>query len=150
MGRLRRLSRRAVRGARARPAGRVERRSWSLVVGFALIPPLLSHDVYSYVDYARLGALHGIDPYVHGPAAAPADPAFAARHLAPPPSAYGPLFTLASYPLAWLAPSSAVWVLKGTPGFRCSGLQRSARGWHRCAASTLCARQPSPPSTHWS
>ena len=46
------------------------------VLGFALAPPLLSHDVYSYVDYARLGVLHGIDPYVRGPAAAPADPAF--------------------------------------------------------------------------
>ena len=33
-----------------------------------LAPVLLSHDVYSYVDYARLGVVHGLDPYVHPPA----------------------------------------------------------------------------------
>ena len=30
-----------------------------LVAGFALAPVLLSHDVYSYVDYARLGDFSG-------------------------------------------------------------------------------------------
>jgi alpha-1,6-mannosyltransferase len=82
------------------------------VLGFALAPPLLSHDVYSYVDYARLGVLHGIDPYVRGPAAAPTDPAFAHVTWPHTPSAYGPLFTLASDPLAWLPVSAAVWALK--------------------------------------
>ena len=82
------------------------------VIGFALTPPLLSHDVYSYVDYARLGTLHGFDPYVHAPAAAPADPAFAHVTWPHTTSAYGPLFTLATYPLAWLPVSAAVWVLK--------------------------------------
>ncbi len=82
------------------------------VLGFALTPPLLSHDVYSYVDYARLGVLHGIDPYVRGPAAAPADPAFPYVTWPHTPSAYGPLFTLASDPLAWLPVSAAVWALK--------------------------------------
>ena len=52
-----------------------------LVAAFALAPVLLSHDVFSYVDYARLGVVHGLDPYVNAPDAAPADPAFAARHL---------------------------------------------------------------------
>ena len=83
-----------------------------LVAGFALVPPLLSHDIYSYVDYARLGVVHGIDPYVRGPAAAPGDPAFAHVTWPHTPSAYGPLFTLATYPLAWLPVSSAVWALK--------------------------------------
>jgi alpha-1,6-mannosyltransferase len=83
-----------------------------LLALFAVLPPLLSHDVYSYVDYARLGALHGIDPYRRGPAAAPADPAF--PHVTWPhtASAYGPLFTLASYPLAWLPVGVAVYALK--------------------------------------
>jgi len=86
------------------------------LLGFSLAPPLLSHDVYSYVDYARLGALHGIDPYVRGPAAAPSDPAF--PHVSWPhtPSAYGPLFTLASDPLAWLSVSAAVWAFKAVAG----------------------------------
>ena len=73
-----------------------------LVARLRPAPPLLSHDVYSYVDYARLGALHGLDPYVHPPAAAPADPAFAHVTWTDTTSAYGPLFTLATYPLAWL------------------------------------------------
>lgn len=93
-----------------------------LVVGFALTPPLLSHDVYSYVDYARLGALHGLDPYVHAPAAAPADPAFAHVTWPDTTSAYGPLFTLATYPLAWLPVSAAVWALKGIAAASVLGL----------------------------
>jgi hypothetical protein len=84
----------------------------ALVVAFACLPPLLSHDVYSYVDYARLGALHGIDPYVHPPAAFPADPAFAHVTWPHTTSAYGPLFTLATYPLAALPVGVAVYVLK--------------------------------------
>ncbi|HWW67613.1 MAG TPA: polyprenol phosphomannose-dependent alpha 1,6 mannosyltransferase MptB, partial [Solirubrobacterales bacterium] len=92
------------------------------VIGFALTPPLLSHDVYSYVDYARLGVLHGIDPYLRGPAAAPADPAFAHVTWPHTPSAYGPLFTLATYPLAWLPVSAAVWALKGIAAASVLGL----------------------------
>jgi alpha-1,6-mannosyltransferase len=89
---------------------------WALIVvtvlAFTVMPPLLSHDVYSYVDYARLGVLHGLNPYVHSPIAAPGDPVFANvdwRHTA---SVYGPLFTLATYPLAWLGVGLAVAVLK--------------------------------------
>jgi alpha-1,6-mannosyltransferase len=82
------------------------------VVGFASVPPLLSHDVYSYIDYARLGVLHGVDPYVRGPAAAPGDPAFAHVTWPHTTSAYGPLFTLATYPLAWLPVSAAAYALK--------------------------------------
>jgi alpha-1,6-mannosyltransferase len=84
------------------------------VVAFACLPPLLSHDVYSYVDYARLGTLHGIDPYVHPPTAFPADPAFAHVTWPHTTSAYGPLFTLATYPLAALPVGVAVSVLKAT------------------------------------
>lgn len=73
-----------------------------LVAAFAVAPVLLSHDVYSYVDYARLGVVHGLDPYTHPPAAAPFDPAYARVTWIDATSAYGPLFTLATYPLAWL------------------------------------------------
>jgi alpha-1,6-mannosyltransferase len=87
-----------------------------LLAGFAAAPVLLSHDVYSYVDYARLGVVHGLDPYVHPPAAAPADPAFADVTWTDATSAYGPLFTLATYPLAWLPVGAAVAVLKVASG----------------------------------
>ena len=98
-------------------APRLGRRAvWGVIVvalaAFACLPPLLSHDVYSYVDYARLGALHGVDPYLRGPAAVPTDPAFAHVTWPHTPSAYGPLFTLATYPLAWLPVGVAVYVLK--------------------------------------
>jgi hypothetical protein len=83
-----------------------------LVALFACLPPLLSHDVYSYVDYARLGVLHGLDPYVHTPESVPADPAFSQVTWPETTSAYGPLFTLATYPLAWLPVDGAVHILK--------------------------------------
>src|SRR6476661_7542980 len=83
-----------------------------LVVGFAAAPVLLSHDVFSYVDYARLGVRHGLDPYVHPPSAAPSDPAFAEVDWTGATSVYGPLFTLGTYPLAWVSVGTAVLALK--------------------------------------
>ncbi len=82
------------------------------LLAFACLPPLLSHDVYSYVDYARLGVLHHLDPYRFAPGSAPHDPAFAHVDWKGTTSAYGPLFTLATYPLAWLPVGAAVYVLK--------------------------------------
>jgi hypothetical protein len=84
----------------------------ALVVLFACLPPLLSHDVYSYIDYARLEVLHGLDPYAHAPESVPADPAFSHVTWPETTSAYGPLFTLATYPLAWLPVDATVYVLK--------------------------------------
>jgi alpha-1,6-mannosyltransferase len=84
-----------------------------LVAAFAIAPVLLSHDVYSYVDHARLGVVHGLDPYIYPPAAAPFDPAYARVTWIDATSAYGPLFTLATYPLAWLPVWLAVAALKG-------------------------------------
>jgi alpha-1,6-mannosyltransferase len=93
-----------------------DRRVWAaivvLVVAFGALPPLFSHDVFSYVDYARLGALHGLDPYIHPPAAEPFDPAYADVTWIDATSAYGPLFTLLTYPLAWLPVGAAVAALK--------------------------------------
>jgi hypothetical protein len=84
-----------------------------LIAGFALAPPLLSADVFSYIDYARLGAAHGLNPYTHAPTALPADAAFPYVGWTDSPSAYGPLFTLLTYPLALLSVPVALWALKG-------------------------------------
>jgi len=92
------------------------------VASFAVAPVLLSHDVYSYVDYARLGVRHGLDPYVHPPLAAPGDPAYAQVTWTEATSAYGPLFTLATYPLAWLPVGVAVAVLKAVAALSVLGL----------------------------
>ncbi|HET9198076.1 MAG TPA: polyprenol phosphomannose-dependent alpha 1,6 mannosyltransferase MptB [Solirubrobacterales bacterium] len=97
-----------------------------LVTGFAVAPVLLSHDVYSYVAYARLGVQHGLDPYVHPPSAAPADPAYAKVAWTEATSAYGPLFTLASYPLAWLPAGVAVAVLKAVAALSVLGIAATA------------------------
>ena len=35
-------------------------------VAVLLAPPLLSADVFGYLGYTRLAALHGVSPYVHG------------------------------------------------------------------------------------
>ncbi len=83
---------------------------------------LLSHDVYSYVDYARLGVRHGLDPYVHPALAAPQDPAYAEVTWTEATSAYGPLFTLATYPLAWLPVGLAVAVLKAVAALSVLGI----------------------------
>ncbi len=93
-----------------------------LVAAFAIAPVLLSHDVYSYLDYARLGVVHGLDPYVHPPLAAPADPAFAHVTWPETTSAYGPLFTLATYPLAWLPVGLAIAALKAAAALSVLGL----------------------------
>src|SRR5690242_20487830 len=92
------------------------------LAGFAAAPVLLSHDVYSYVDYARLGVRHGLDPYVHAPLAAPADPAYAEVTWTEATSAYGPLFTLLTYPLAWLPVGVAVAVLKAVAALSVLGV----------------------------
>src|SRR3954454_16172431 len=84
-----------------------------LHVVFLLAPPLLSSDVFGYIDFARLGALHGLDPYAHGSLAAPHDPAFAYfRWRTEMPSPYGPAFTLLSYATAPLGVAGAFWAMK--------------------------------------
>jgi alpha-1,6-mannosyltransferase len=78
-----------------------------------LLAPLMPlTDVFNYLGYARLGTLHGLNPYVHGIAAAPHDPVVPFttwRYLHTP---YGPLFTLVSYGLGPLPLPLAYWLLK--------------------------------------
>jgi len=77
-------------------------------------PILLSTDVFSYIAYARMGVEHGLNPYVHGPIAIYHDPVYRYvgqdwKHVA---TAYGPLYTLLSYPLAPLGLRGALWGMK--------------------------------------
>jgi hypothetical protein len=79
-----------------------------------LLAPPISSDAFSYLDYARLGVVHGVNPYAHSPAFVPGDPVFAYvghlwRHV---PSAYGPLFTIASYPAGLLGIAGGIAFLK--------------------------------------
>jgi alpha-1,6-mannosyltransferase len=79
---------------------------------FLLAPPLLSQDVFSYLAYARLEVLHHLNPYTHSPDAAPHDAVFGFAGSKDATSAYGPLFTVATLPLAKLGVPGAFWILK--------------------------------------
>jgi hypothetical protein len=78
-------------------------------------PVLFSTDVFSYIAYARMGVLHGIDPYLHGPRTIKGDAVF--TYVGPDwlrtATAYGPLYTLVfSYPLALVGLKAALWGMK--------------------------------------
>lgn len=106
-------------------------------------PVLLSQDIFSYTAYARLGVLHGIDPFNHGPEAAATDPVFKyvgkVWHMQP--SAYGPAWTLLTYPTALLGVSAALWV------FKLLGVAASlATVWFVWRCAELLGRDPLVPS----
>jgi alpha-1,6-mannosyltransferase len=87
----------------------------SIVAAYVLLllgPPLLSQDVFGYLAFARLGVLHGLDPYTHVAAEAPTDAVFPFIGWPFQHSPYGPLFTLGSYPLAPLGLAGGLWALK--------------------------------------
>lgn len=99
-------------GGRALPAGPLV----GAIVGAHLIlvlgAPLISQDVFGYLAFARMGALHGLDPYTHFAAEAPSDPVY--RYVGWPfqNSPYGPLFTLASYLTAPFSIATGLWAFK--------------------------------------
>ncbi|HEU0249297.1 MAG TPA: hypothetical protein VFR48_01105, partial [Solirubrobacteraceae bacterium] len=90
----------------------------ALVSALSLIvfagPILLSTDVFSYIAYARMGVLHGINPYLHGPQAIVSDPVYhyVGHDWKLVATAYGPLYTLISYPLGLLGLAGALWGMK--------------------------------------
>jgi hypothetical protein len=77
-------------------------------------PPMWLTDAFNYLGFARLGAVHGLNPYGATPAAVPHDAVFQYvtwPHLTSP---YGPLFTAGSYVLAPLGAEAGLWALKVT------------------------------------
>jgi hypothetical protein len=79
---------------------------------FLLGPPLISSDVFGYLDWARMGALHGLSPYATDSGSVPSDPVYGFLSWHRGFSPYGPLFTLASYSLAPLGVPAGLWALK--------------------------------------
>jgi Glycosyltransferase family 87 len=100
-------------------AGRISSR-WAIALTVALQlivfagPILISTDVFSYIAYARMGVVHGINPYVHGPQSIVSDPVYhyVGKDWKNVATAYGPLYTLISYPLAPLGVLGALWGMK--------------------------------------
>jgi alpha-1,6-mannosyltransferase len=75
-------------------------------------PPLISQDVFGYEAFARLGALHGLNPYSHFAAEVPSDPVFGFVGWPFAHSPYGPLFTLSSYATVPLGLAGGLWAIK--------------------------------------
>ena len=121
----------------------------ALVLAFALAPPLLSLDVFSYISYARLGVEHGLNPYDSVPAAIPDDP-IASRvddwRFAV--SVYGPAFTLGTYPVGALSAGAALWTLKAVAAISVAALAwvvarlAAVRGINPVGAAALVALNP--------
>jgi hypothetical protein len=79
---------------------------------FLIAPPLLSSDIFNYVGYARLDAVHHLNPYIHPLSAAPTDPSYIYVGWPLNTTAYGPLFTLGTLPLGWVSFTAGIWLLK--------------------------------------
>ena len=80
---------------------------------FLLAPPLLSQDVFSYISYARLDVVHGLDPYTHSPDDVPGDAVYPVRRLEGRSRACtGRSSRVATFPLAKLSVPAAFWTLK--------------------------------------
>jgi hypothetical protein len=99
-------------GARTLPLAAVAGAILAAHLLLLLGPPLLSQDVFGYISYARMGVLHGLDPYTHVPVEAPADPTFAYIGWPFQHTPYGPLFTLASYAIVPLGFAADLWTFK--------------------------------------
>nr|MBA3421491.1 DUF2029 domain-containing protein [Thermoleophilaceae bacterium] len=84
----------------------------ALHVIFALAPVLLSTDLFGYLAAARVGALEGASPYSPGAGALAADPVSPYLVWRSRPNPYGPLFTVATYPLASLSVAAGLWTIK--------------------------------------
>jgi hypothetical protein len=79
---------------------------------FLLAPPLLSGDVFSYLQYARVGTVHGLNPYADAPKRVAGDLAyqFASEHRITSP--YGPLWTFVSDAAVPFGVKGGLWALK--------------------------------------
>jgi hypothetical protein len=75
-------------------------------------PPFQLTDMGNYLGYARLGGLHGLNPYTHVIGQEMHDPVFHLATWLNLHSPYGELFTALTYPLAWLPLPVAYWIVK--------------------------------------
>jgi alpha-1,6-mannosyltransferase len=75
-------------------------------------PPFQLNDMFNYLGYARLGGLHGLNPYTHVIGQEMHDPVYHLATWQNLHSPYGELFTALSYPLAVLPLPVAYWMVK--------------------------------------
>jgi Glycosyltransferase family 87 len=77
-----------------------------------LAPPFQLTDMFNYLGYARLGGLHGLNPYTHVIGQEMHDPVYHFATWLNLHSPYGELFTALSYPLAFLPLPVSYWIVK--------------------------------------
>lgn len=75
-------------------------------------PPLISADVFGYLDWARMGVLHGFNPYTTVSGSVVFDPVHGFIRWGSLTSPYGPLFTLGTYALVPLGLPGSFWAFK--------------------------------------
>lgn len=74
-----------------------------------LFPASLTHDLYAYLGYGRMGPVYGLNPYLDTLKEVAARGDFAAAHYPTPnESVYGPVWTLLSSGVAWTVRGIAV------------------------------------------
>ena len=77
-----------------------------------LSPPMQLTDLFNYLGYARLGALHHLNPYTHTIRQELFDPVYGFSSWHNLRSPYGPLFIALTYPLALVSLPIAYWAVK--------------------------------------
>jgi len=75
-------------------------------------PPFQLTDTFNYLGYARLGGLHGMNPYTHVIGQEMHDPIYHFATWNNLHSPYGELFTALSYPLGFVPVPVAYWIVK--------------------------------------
>jgi hypothetical protein len=83
-----------------------------LIALLLLTPPLQLTDLFNYFGYARLGAMHGLNPYTHVIGEIQRDPVYLFSTWHGLHSPYSELFTALTYPLGLLPLSVAYWIFK--------------------------------------
>ncbi len=89
---------------------------------FLLAPPLALTDVFNYLNYGRMEAVHNLNPYTSIPIVEPHnDPAYALSNWHQLLSPYGPLFTILTFAVVPLGVAASFWALKVVLGLASLG-----------------------------
>jgi hypothetical protein len=105
---------------------------------FFLSPPLALTDIFNYVNYGRMEAVHHLNPYTTIPILEPHnDPSYDLSNWHQLLSPYGPLFTIFTFVVVPLGVAASFWVLKG-----CLALASLATIWLVWKCAKLLGRDP--------
>jgi hypothetical protein len=105
---------------------------------FFLAPPLALTDIFNYVNYGRMEAVHNLNPYTTIPILEPHnDPSYDLSNWHQLLSPYGPLFTIFTFVVVPLGVAASFWVLKG-----CLALASLGTIWLVWKCAKLLGRDP--------